>query len=646
MVNVVDILPSRKSVPMKQRLRVPSTAQNYQHVVLQVNLYISNPATDSSGAVDETPIAIQLIQQCHLPIQISSDYSYDPNADVLLITNPSTTTRTFEALRKFISGSLNLKMDEWNIGLYGGLFVANDEGEEPSCVIQFYNAKMIIFLGEEFEFFKSGRKIISELCDTAALAEASTQGTSCLFLGSLGQESYQTMLYEILFPVDHKLSAAASLPAGSMTFKNRDSLVKTVSQNLLLESHRLISYNITVKTRWYRLGRGSPKSDAKKAARYLKRNLPQERFLVAFDKPEQHHGLQEDENDQKEAVSSIAIDVDQSPQMASDNGEDTSPGIVLVRHANPHKVLIHATAAQQLEAVHESLLPSHGAAHGLPRGGLPAVKYRLNHYEAFMIIVALPIKKRADIAWADHGSLSSHVMEYSYSPLQVAIVSLEIEIHREIQTFLSHASWTNNLPDVGQRLETRQILRLHLPILATILYHETALSSAAGISDEMLGLLQHVEASCLPQNKRQMAKAASLALYRRRSKTRKLITSVIDGLLQWKSVSAQGIADFHAEANALHSYMDSNKRNTHNVIIERASKMTRQSEHAFTESHRTAGQLVPQTEHCSGAEWDRRYQASQQRKALAEAEMDAARALLGRMIVGRAVSPEEEESSA
>ena len=638
-VKGVDVLPSRKSVSTKQRLRVPSTAQNYQHVVLQVDLYISDPATDFLETDDETQIAIQLIQQCHLPIQISSDYNYNPNADVLLITNPSTTTRRYEALRNFICGSLNLKMDEWNVGLYGGLSVANDEGEASSCVFQFYNAKTIIFLGEDFEFFKSGRKRIPELCDTAALAEASTQGTSCLFLGSLGQESYRTMLHETLFPVNHKLFATADLPAGSLTFMNHSSLVKTISQSLLLEPHRLISYNMTVKTGWYKLGKRNPKSVAKKATRYLKRNLPQERFLVVFEKPEKQPGLRKG---QKEAVSSVATEVDQSSHMVSDNDEDKSPDIILVKHATPHKVLVYATAAQELEAVHESLLPLQGTAetNGLPGGRLPAVKYRLNHYEAFMIVAALPVKKRADMAWADHTSLSSYETEYFHSPLQVAIISLEIEIHREIQTILSQASLANKLPDVGQRLETPQLLCLHLPILATVLYHETALSPKPGIPDYILGLLQHVEASCLPQNKRQIAKAASLALYRRRSKLRKLITSAIDALLEGKSIPAQDIAKFHAEANALHSYIDRNKRNTYNVIVERASKMTRQSEHAFTENYRTASQLAPQTEYCSGTEWDRRWQAGQQRKARAEAEMDAAQALLGRMIVGRAVSPE------
>lgn len=598
-VNEVDILPPKGSVPTKQMLRISTEAKSYQQVVVHLNLYIAVPLSDHRTDVNNAT-AIQLVQQCELRIQVSPHYKYNPMADFLLVTNPATTHHQVQAIRTFITGNLHMEVDEWNVGLYGGLSYTAEEGEVVTeSVLTTYATKTIIFMGNHFEFSKSGTRRITELCDTHALAEACLHGTSVLYLGSLGDEYYDRMLRNILFPIPFDIASTAGGVVASKTFARKSDLVKSINQQKFIASPAFTAYKLPLKTRWYRLGRGGSQAEAKRVARYLLKQLPQDRFLVS----------------------------------CRDSGTP-APGLVVL-HGNSHQAAIIATEPQSLNEDRRHAAPSQNASQSSAANGLepPSIKYSINSHESFIVVASLPVFKRIDIAWSNHSSDSTSGTGYSRFALKAVILSLQTDINREIQTLVSRGGWPSKLPPAKESHDVLSFLHLHVPILAAVLAHPGAFTPDP-IPTHLLPLINHAEASCLPQSKRQVLKSSVLPLSRRQSQLHSLVASAITTLLARKLVSKQDIRQHHSRVRKdIHSSIHSKKRNIENVLVRAGSEFTKKTEHEYVESCKTASQLVPDTEYCKGEEWDRRWTAKKEVMERVERECEEARGILGRMIL-------------
>lgn len=143
--------------PLQQRLQIFPIAKSYLHVLLRIELFILAPGqeqlTDSS-----LPKVVCLVHTHNLRIQISFHHIFNPRSSILLVTNTDATRNKIQAVRNFIENEMKLQMDEWNVGLYGGLRFRPDEGEStPSSVLTTYQGKTIIFLGIVFSFLELGR---------------------------------------------------------------------------------------------------------------------------------------------------------------------------------------------------------------------------------------------------------------------------------------------------------------------------------------------------------------------------------------------------------------------------------------------------------------------------------------------------------
>lgn len=184
MVQHVPAIPPMGASHLQQSLQIFPTAKNYLHVLLRIELYISAPGQEQ--LIDGNLPKVCLVHTHNLLIQISSHHIFNPQSSILLVTNPDATRNKVQAVRNFIENEMKLQIDEWNIGLYGGLRYLPDEGElRPSSVLTTYQGKTFVFFRNHFKFFEDGPRKIAELCDIRSLAEATYNWTTCLFLGHL-----------------------------------------------------------------------------------------------------------------------------------------------------------------------------------------------------------------------------------------------------------------------------------------------------------------------------------------------------------------------------------------------------------------------------------------------------------------------------
>ena len=220
-------LPAQESVPIRQKLRITPDAQSYQHVAIQVDLYISVPLHDTATQHNQE-VDMQLVQQNDLLVQISSHHTFNKGSSFLLVTNSRTSRDRVQTIQHFINDELNMQMDEWNVSLYGGLQLRPESvAAAPDYVLGLYRGKTIIFMGNQFEYFNSGTRNTCEMCDPRILAQTCVHGTGCLFLESSGQEAFRNLARSVVLPVPHRTNNI---------FENQKASHDFVSKSAMLES--------------------------------------------------------------------------------------------------------------------------------------------------------------------------------------------------------------------------------------------------------------------------------------------------------------------------------------------------------------------------------------------------------------------------
>jgi hypothetical protein len=616
-VNVIDVVLPRNSVPTKQMLQISSDAQDYQQITVSLKLYLSVPSVEPFEN-EEAAVSIQLVEQHELVIQVSRHYKYNPKAEFLLITNPATDTNQVQAIRDFIRGNLNMELDEWNVGLYGGLSYALEQGETvPETVLNTYRGKTIVFTGDKFQFFKSGTRKTSQLCDTRALAEACSQGTSYLFLGSLGDPGFEDLVKNITLPISQELASTAGQVVGSRSFQRTQELIKSFNQQKLLGSHSFAVYKLPLKSRWYRLGIASSKAELKRTARHLRKQLPQERFVVSV--AEEAVTIGGDALDESDLGLEIPARRSKAPKPVKS---------IIVQHGNPHNLTILATEPYKLDQVFVNT----------PGAASRTLQYHLSKYQRFAVVASLPAQKRVEIFWEDHTTNGTERLGYSKFALNAIVHSLQMDIHREIQLVVSRGGWPSSLPPATNNRDRGVFLKLHLPILALFFENQHALTPDP-LPKHIFGFLHKVEASCLPQTKLQAIRANLIPLSQRYSKLRKIIVNAISDLLQRKGIPVREIRQHHCYAKALHSSFGGNMRN---MMVKVGSEFTEKSEHEFVEGCKTATTLVPKTVYWKEEEWDARYRANQTAAQKMQVETEEARKTLQTMIL-EAAPPDAEQ---
>lgn len=619
MVQHVPAVPPMGASHLQQRLQIFPIAKSYLHVLLRIELFISAPGQEQ--LIDSSlPKVVCLVHTHNLRIQISSHHIFNPRSSILLVTNTDATRNKIQAVRNFIENGMKLQMDEWNVGLYGGLRYRPNEGESPpSSVLTTYQGKTIVFLGNRFKFFGNGPRNIAELCDIRSLAEATRNGTTCLFLGLAGESSYNTLLNGLIFPVPSDASDTTQLLRPSDQCATMEVLADSVRQEKLFGSTAFSLYTIPIQARWYQFGKAKSKDEAEKLSKYMRRELPQERFLIT------------------------PVKIETATNMP-DGGVCVSNGIPR-ESSQPSKkkqkalAVLHGSSRQLSVCAIEESRNVNAINKGLSK--VNPSESNLDYFERYSIAASLSVSLRVELAW-DTGAVMTEAESPNCSTfaLNAIVISLQRDINLEIQTFLRQAHGPQVPQPSNSVEESKNYMRLHLPILATLLQYRKAKTEFKP-PEPIVEILHSVEASCLPQRKRQIAQEI---LIRRRSQLRDFIIRMIDEVLIRKQFNTEEIKEFHFQARAKTktktiTKIDPQKkrnsnRNTEEVIVQRAVEITKISKHAFKNGQKNATDVFPRTIHYyTNDEWNAHFMAIETSLARMNADTEKAWEALGSMVL-------------
>ena len=85
-------------------------------------------------------------------MQVSDHFTYNPQANFLLVTNSSTNRSRAHTVQRFIREDLKMEVDVWNVTLYGGLQQYDPDADTSNSILDKYYGKTVLFFGNAFNF--------------------------------------------------------------------------------------------------------------------------------------------------------------------------------------------------------------------------------------------------------------------------------------------------------------------------------------------------------------------------------------------------------------------------------------------------------------------------------------------------------------
>lgn len=573
---------------MRQTLRIARSAQAYKRVKVHLQLFIS-PAQHPHVTVNMATLDMTLIHHEGIEIQVAPGHVFDGKSDFLIVTNPETRKNQLDALKDLIENQLSMKMDIWNLGLYGGLFRASDlDTDETESVLSQYKGKTIIFLGNKFDFFGYESTSVLQLCDVNSVVETCRNGNRRLFLGSAVDPRDKTRLEDLLFPVLERLPSHLSQLPTSSWLESRKQLLKAVTESEATGGERTFALNIKVtKYLPHLLYQPYLSAAAKRTSNLLHEHFPQDRFWVF-------------------------------PTQAENNRTPDCIGTLLICRGLPRTALTCVTESDLMQS-----LDRNASTQNLPLGRRLTTKARpttliLAKYDTYMVLASMPVCRRIDLLWAgpEGHQLSTDV-------LQLISLSLQADIDREVQGYLSRAPWPNAIDitrtgaRAGSSSSLSSSLDSHLPAISALLEHHTSgkLSAQQQPPEEILRLFSFALAASSPQKKRHIIKQAAVPFCHRRAQLHSFLVHAFEDMLSRSSDMDAGemrrlLNQRQRNNDAVHSLWTASKRRTSTVIAAELAVATGKSTHFLSKACLGIGDICPRTRCWPVAEWDRRLDVS------------------------------------
>lgn len=567
-------MKANSSVELTQSSKISHLARDHSYAEIHVEFYISSPDPVSINGKN-TPRAHRMTQSFDLRIQVSAAHVYDEEAVVLVVTNAKTPPDQFEAIGNFIRNDLNLKMDVWNVSLYGGLVRQSEDNEEdedvPNNVLNEYGGRTIIFLGNQFEHFGVKEQTILNLCESRVIANECFAGSSCLLLGMAAEKGQRdAWLRGTVFPVSHKVSELERRVAESSTFDNSATFITSICEQKTADTAVSRAYILKNDSKWYHgSAKMAVKLRAKQTRRHLRSKLPQERFWVC-------------------------------PIYPRTDGARPHNGYIAVWHGLPTSGSILATESKTLVKERRK-------------------EPKLHSFDSFNIVAALPCLLRIRLLCSfdrEQGEGDENLKEkdegapsidsddsasYSHETLNAVQYSLEEDVCTEIKNYLNGVSLLSNIT-LGSKSAQHQF-RVHFPHLESILHQ---FEDCEGTPLRALEVLKTAIAATNPQKKTQVAREFALPFGHRRAQLKSYLTKRVEGLLQGKGYGPDRLKTFRK--SVIHSRFNSSQRNTARNIEARNVEFTGVYTEEYRKGRKTTRDLVPKTVMCTAAEWDARHQ--------------------------------------
>ncbi len=577
----VPSINALNATTMKQKLRIARNARPYKHIEVQLALYLS--AVGDQNLPPHCGIAsMQLIESQDIEIQIAPGHVHEETSDVLVVTNAETRRDQFEKLQEFIQGKLSMKMDVWNLSLYGSLFQSDkEESDLRENVLSLYHGKTIIFLGNNFRF--CGHELLSvlQLCDAESIFQACANGSSCLFLGSIEE---QEMFRSLLFPLPQKAQDCLGSLASTSRFKELRQLLPALSEEHWSNER---TYQLEANSCWYKPGSAKISHAAKRVSSALQIHMPQERFWVC-------------------------------PIGSAEHSNPRSIGTLLIHRGLPQSTLISTTQSRLFPGLErKSTLKLPGVPGRNPTRTGPG-KTKLHLYDQYAIIGALSMKQRVDTLWATNDG--AEVAGLPEEIIELIVLSTQQDLVKEIRSFLSRCSWPNS---INLNEGEGKHFSAHLPAVSTLLGHPSAKTSEPPPTS-ILRLLHYCLAACRAQKKRHVAKQLFLPFGHRSDHLRSVLIGRIDAMLTRKGEQKDAMKRFHAKAKSLHSNWSSKKRQTLAVLAEELSATTRDSRHFLAKARYGIEDVYPRTRPWTEGEWNVQVDLVRQHDAELSAHMQSA----------------------
>jgi hypothetical protein len=602
--NVSRVAP-KSSLDIHQIVGVSATAELNARAMIRINLFVSYP---EDGSVDEGALPLQLIHQVDFTVKISSAYEYRNDAAFVVVTNSDTPNDNVQALRHFIEDELKSKMDLWNLGLYGGLQYPYEEGETtPRTVLSSYSGKSIIFLGNQFNYFGHGSRNALQLCDVKPLAQASQDGTSCLFLGYSNAAS-RNHLKGFTFPISHKLSESAHVAREATHFSTKQKLLKSIRERSTVGFSAFTTYTMLVKFSGLGDRQAHTRREAESITLLLREQMPQERFLVSSLYPIPKNSLE------------FNLTIDTGRLRKKQNS-----GLVVIYCGLSQSKSIRMTESYPIHHIQHVEEPPDKydfiSSLGQVRTS-PQTKPQLDPFDAYMCVASLPLPNRLGILCSNGGS-EGGVMTRSTFVLQATELSLIEELNREVRTLLQREPWLNSLhlckdPNVA--------LSLYFPKLAAILRHSDVITLNP-LPERILKIFRYTLASSFPEKKRHIVKNYVVPFGGQHAQVQQFLITMISEFLKGKHSSEESLEEFCLEARSLKSPTDGKNRHVSRIIQQEIAALTKKSEHEYAGSCKTTGDMT-HTMYCEEAEWDAMVQGIQESQQRIAKDIAHARSVL------------------
>lgn len=545
---------------MTQLLHVASNARPYKTIKVNLALYIS--AAGSTPSANWDIAKMQLIQSHDVEMQVAPGHVFKEKSDILIVTNADTRRDHFEAIQDFITDKLSLTTDIWNVNLYGGLFQADESGDDERVnVLSLYHGKTVIFLGNKFDFYGLESKSVLDFCDAESLFEACLAGASCLYLGAI---SDQEKFKNLLFPMSQRISEVLPSLPGTSWFEDASQLIQSMKEQKSTDDR---THQLGVKKCWYRTRTSSISRAAKGLRNAFQDHLPQERFWICPVK----------------------------------SAEPSRPGVVgtlLVHRGLPQSSYAAVTesslfADQRRQSSLRLLGPLGRAPTKLGRQ-----RTQLDAYDQYTIVRALSVHQRVDMLWRAGTQLETKTMRDDL--MLLIALSTQEELVQEIRSFLSRSSWPNS---IDLKAKAGQSLSTHLPGITALLEHPAA-KSAEPAPPAIFHLLYFALAACRPQTNRQAMKQILIPFGHRGSQLHSELAARFEQLLTRKDTQPTAVRDFHKQAASLHSTFRCAKRDTLAMVAEDVSIATHKTTHFLAHGRVSIADVYPRTRTWTEADWN------------------------------------------
>lgn len=195
-------------------------------------------------------------------------------------------------------------------------------------------------------------------------------------------------------------------------------------------------------------------------------------------------------------------------------------------------------------------------------------------FGALMLVRSRPFSQRIEILRvpAFDGQLSVEVI------LWVFFLVL-IEVDHEMKIFLSRSTWLNRRIFPEDPQSSRTLARRHLPVLSRLLEPPEDIYPIRQPA-QIVEILQHAEASTLPQKKSHIAWTTPMPFAQRRHQTVQSLKSLFGFvLIQRSSYTMEDCSRLDREAKALHSYTNGQGCKMSILVLNRVGGPTQRADH-------------------------------------------------------------------